>query len=241
MLQAIARNKVNRFLSSPDLPEDVLTDCVFGGLRYLTPTDAGFVLSRVLSGDGASSFADRGRSPLAGLEVLDAELWPARRGGREPDGLLLCRKADGGRLTVLLEAKWRRSALAERQAADQWEHFGMCELADGGDALHAFVVENRTAAVRALESDEEGFRQAHGEAALRVWRERRVVVVWHDVARRLRRDAAAAGSPQLRRWTADVLAVLRRLGKRPFDGLGGTLTARATARPTAKPLFFVRS
>lgn len=241
MLQAIARNKINRFLSGPDLPEDLLTDCVFGGLRYLAPAEAGSVLARVLSGD-AMPAVDRGRRPLAGLEVLEAELWPARRGGREPDGLLRCRTPDGGTLVVLLEAKWRRSALAERQASDQWEHFGMGELAKGGgDALHAFVVENRAAALRALEKDDDRFRKIHGDAALGKWRDRRVLVVWQDVARRLRSAGAAPGSPQLRRWTADVLEVLRRLGKRPFDGFGRTLTvASAVGGPAPRPVFFRR-
>lgn len=236
MLQAIARNKINRFLSSPELPEDVLTDCVFGGLRYLAPAEAGSVLACVLS-EEPPSFVDLGRQRLTGLEVLDAELWPARKGGREPDGLLRCRTADGKLLAVLLEAKWRRSALAERQAADQWEHFGMCEFTNGGDALHAFVVENRRAALRALEIDDEDFREAHGEEALRIWRGKRVVVVWYDVAKRLRRNATARGSEQLLRWIEDVLAVLRRLGKRPFDGFQRTLIAGSVDVPSPGSFF----
>ncbi|MBV1800501.1 hypothetical protein [Siccirubricoccus sp. G192] len=232
MLQAIAKKKINRFLER--LPEDIVTDAVFGGLRYLVPREAGLVLEWLFPAPGFEQDA------LHGAEVLDAELWPPKRGGREPDALIRCRTANGVPLVIVVEAKWGGYTLDERQALDQWEHF-VRPATEIGEALHAIVVDRREVAEARLAGDEDELRHTGREAEVRSWRERRDVILWHDVARRLQRRPLGVGSEQLQRWVEDVLSVFRALGRHPFEGFHRTASAGPVRTPVIPQVFYRRA
>ncbi len=97
MLQAIVKNKAREFLLGGDQRrpvEDIMTACVFGGLRYLAPEVA-----------GAARPGCWATSSRAASELSDVQLWP-RRDGVEPDVVLLCHLPSGRPLHVVVERKW---------------------------------------------------------------------------------------------------------------------------------------
>lgn len=209
MLQAIVKNKARYFLFKgfdKRPTEDIVTDCVFGGLRYLQPDDAGRVLSW-LAPD---------RSALRDARVVSVDLWKRAPDGCEPDALLKCVMADGSILTIIVEAKWQNYGLAKGQAIRQWRAVGEVCLRHGEEALHLFVVGSRSKAAMLADDDEDLDRLSETELR-RGWQDRRDVLLWHDVAARLKRRPRT-GSEQLHRWAEDVVAVLQELGERPFDG-----------------------
>jgi hypothetical protein len=90
-----------------------VTDCVFGGLRYLTPADGGLVLEWLLG----TQF------PVAGARISDVRLWP-REQGCEPDAVIEAELRDGKGLKVIIEVKWGNYSLRPGQALRQWQILG---------------------------------------------------------------------------------------------------------------------
>jgi hypothetical protein len=207
------------------IPEDVITDCVFGALRYLPPRDAGTYLSWLVP---HASLAD-------GIAVEDVQLWPPHQNGREPDALVRCRCLTGEVILVVVEVKWENYTLDRRQALDQWRGFVLAEPANV-QGVHAIFADRTDKALTRLEEDDEelgDFRELHR------WRASRIVISWHDVARRILQCRRPGGSELLWRLADDVLKALRVLGRRPFDGFAQTLTMPEVS-PAPELLFFHR-
>ncbi|MBV9785424.1 MAG: hypothetical protein JO264_16580 [Acidisphaera sp.] len=220
MLQAIGRGKLTRFLGKT--PEDAVTDCVFGALRYLDPRDAGVYLHWIIP-----------HSAIEDVDVETVELWPPRQNGREPDALLQCRKPNGAKVRVLIEVKWGGYTLDSQQAIDQWRGFILPQIGKI-EPVHAFVVDKIDKATYQIEHDEAAWGSTKDVS---IWRKSRVVISWHDVARALQQRRKQPDRVALERLAEDVLRTLRALGKRPFDGFGRTHAAAAVTVPADRIVF----
>ena len=209
MLQAVIKNKLNRYLRKDGQPpEDLITDCFFGPLRYLDMGDAGKALAYICHNVGKAAF-----HVLDGSAVSDIELWP-RKNSVEPDVLVHCRSSVGTAVQLLIEVKWN-SPLGEAQAVRQWCEFNGSSVGDDR-LLHLIVCRSRTSVERDIKKQEEEVWKGQDED-LAVWRESRLVLSWYEVAKRLR-DRPRWQSAQLQRWAYDTSAVLKRYGERPFEG-----------------------
>jgi hypothetical protein len=149
MQQAITKGKVTGFFfrgRQRRPTEDFVTACVFGGLRYLSPEDAGIALSWLLP-----------REPhLLGGTVEAVELWPRSESERcEPDALLTIGTNTGKRVHLIVEAKWGDYCLSNRQALTQWVAFTRDLQSDDASFLHIFVVPRRANAEPSIRLDEE--------------------------------------------------------------------------------------
>src|SRR5262245_14717478 len=97
MLQGLNRKFWYRFATQAGVRranEDLLTAALVGSLAYAEGILRHELLS-ILCPDEAQQ----------GATLLDAKLWP-RRGGVEPDALLVLNSGTGTRRTVLVETKW---------------------------------------------------------------------------------------------------------------------------------------
>ena len=215
MLQAIVRNKGRRFLLGGDQRrpvEDVMTDCVFGGLRYFDPQNAGTILAWLI-GDVA----------MPDLRLTDVELWP-RRQGVEPDAVLRGRLASGQLVQLLVECKWGANKLAREQVDRQRDAF-VDPRGSGSVTLQVFVVQNRSAVDEDLISRVAADPTGHK------------LLTWRDVAASLAAGRARGGSTEARRWAADVIAVLNEVGERPFSG---DWPRQAVLEQSADTLFYAQ-
>lgn len=228
MLQAVIKNKLQRHLMRDGgPPEDLITDCFFGPLRYLGARDAGRALEWICRDARSNAF-----SVLDGVSLVDIELWP-RSNRVEPDALVRCNSPAGHPIGLIVEVKWN-APLGQAQAVSQWREFSRT-ITDTECLLHLIICRERTSVERDIEEQEKELEgEKHG--ALVRWRNSRLVLTWYDIAKRLR-DAPATWSPTLQRWADDARAVLRRYGERPFEGFA-SLTSTAASLPAARPVFW---
>ena len=227
MLQAVVKNKLKRYLiQDGEPPEDLITDCFFGPLRYLNGQDAGRAMAWICQDAAKSGFG-----LLNGATVSDVELWP-RSNGVEPDAHIRCRSPSGASLQVLIEVKWN-SPLGQGQAVRQWQGFSGSLGADR--LLHLIICRSQRAIERDITKQEEELRNGRSEDVA-LWRESRLVLTWHEIARRLR-DIPSGQSPELQRWVDDTRAVLQRYGERPFEGFA-RLPSVVLEQPAAEAIFW---
>ena len=213
MLQAIVKNKGRSFLLGGDQRrpvEDVMTDCVFGGLRYFDPATAGTLLRWLIGDVGGPD-----------LRLTEVELWPRLR-GVEPDAVLRGRLASGLHVQVIVECKWGTNPLTCEQVDRQRGTF-VDPRGAGGVSMHVFVVQHRSAV-----EDELLGRAASDPTGQRL-------LTWRDVAASLAAGRARGGTAEARRWAADVVAVLGEVGERPFSGAWPT---QPVAGPAGAAMFY---
>ena len=196
MLQAIVKNKARGFLIEGRIKpprEDIITDCVFGGLKYFPGEIAGQVLHVI----APSVFPESTR-------LLSIQLWP--RGKCEPDALIKCVIEKNKTLTVIMEAKWAYNNLMSAQLDKQWLEFGLPALLDG-DVKHLLIVEHRTnVEMAAVEETETQLKLV------------RHLITWHDIATNLRWLSIKIDSVGATCWINDVVSVLNSAGQKPFTG-----------------------
>ena len=230
MLQAVIKKKLQRHLREPEKPpEDLITDCFFGPLRYLGARDAGRALAQVCQDSRKAAF-----NALEGAEVTDVELWP-RRNRVEPDVMVHCSDASGNPLRLMVEVKWD-APLGDAQALRQWRAFRTGN--EGGDRLLHLVICRRADLIEEEIESQAGELKEEGRRAFVDWRNRRLVLTWFDVARRLRDgNGPAWSSTQLRRWALDIQEVLWWYGERPFRGFAPIPTL-AGDHPIERPIFW---
>ena len=208
MLQAVIKYKLTKYLRRDGQPpEDLITDCFFGPLRYLDAYDAGRALACICRNAGQAAF-----HVLDGAAVSSVDLWP-RRNGVEPDVLVRCKTSLGVEVQLLIEVKWN-SPLGEAQAVRQW-----CEFngSIGHDLLlHLIVCRSRTSLEKQIKEQEEQ-RWTGLPVGLAAWQGSRLILTWYDIAKELRNEPSGQSS-QLQRWYCDTRAVLKRYGERPFEG-----------------------
>ena len=128
MLQALLGGKLS---SSQENMEDILTSCVFGSFRYMSPNDGLAVFLEQARG------VDRDDRPFSDLRIADVEydFWPSweLEGSTncEPDVVLYITDSNNNRWLALIEVKYRsgKSSLAEQgsraptdQLAKEWDH-----------------------------------------------------------------------------------------------------------------------
>lgn len=188
--------------------EDIVTDCVFGGLRYLDHLSAACLVRWMLHHIVPKQYAmDR------------SELWP-KEGNREPDAVLSFIAPDSPPITIIVESKWANNKLTSVQLADQWSLFG-----EGKEGLvyHLLVVEYRKHVELAA------YRGASVED-----RARRILLTWEDIASRLTHRNKAEGGIQANRLADDIATTLKTFGQRPFMGWSDT----AEIAPPLRTLFY---
>lgn len=200
MLQALVKNKARRFLlsSSDAFPkkvprEDIITDCVFGGLRYFTPSERGVVLAWMMP-----SILE-----AADIKVKSVELWP-REERCEPDAVLKCTSQGGEDVTLIVEAKWGKNVLRREQIDKQWDVFGITN-SPGTRAIQVLLVEDRTQVEVSVLDKCDGVR-IH-------------LMTWSDIAVNImlnkKYEDIGLG---MKSWLDDVICLFLQAGIRPFRG-----------------------
>ncbi len=228
MLQAVIKNKLSRYLvQNGEPPEDLITDCFFGPLRYLDAQEAGQAIAWICQDNGRSAFP-----LLSGAIMSDIDLWP-RSNRVEPDALMTCTSSSGTQLLLLIEVKWN-SPLGQAQAVRQWREFDT-SLMGAHRLLHLIVCRSRTSVEIDIKKQEEELWDGAPEE-LAIWRDSRLILTWYDVAKRLR-DIPSGRSAQFQRWANDVRALLKKYGERPFEGFAH-LPSFVMDPPAARSIFW---
>jgi len=214
VLQAITRRKGESFLkgNSTKAPrEDIMTDAVFGGLRYFDPGLSGLALNWLLP-DIVS----------AGSLVREVRLW-AMRNRVEPDVLIDLQTQAGQPYRVIIEAKWLGNPITAAQLDDQWREFGPDSAGCEGNAHHVLLVQRR------IRVEPTAYQDAPPE--LRQWRH---LITWRDLAAAADRRKSTEGTPQLHLWMSDVVRVIN-LGE------GKAFVGWSTTPPVEPPQSFFQS
>jgi hypothetical protein len=195
MLQATIKDKARNFFlkNGQRVPrEDILTDCLFGGLRYLPPEKATIFLRWALGEVISSQHV-----------VSEIKLWPKEE-CREPDAKVVLQSRNIEPITIIVEAKWGANRLTAAQLDDQWRIFG---VPASGSVFHLLLLEHRKRiAYLALEG-----------APLEI-RRQRILVTWADIAARLVHRNLALGTTETNNLASDIAAVLQHSGQKLFKG-----------------------
>lgn len=198
MLQAITRNKAEKFLKQDGtrIPrEDLMTDVVFGGLRYFEPDQAGLALHWMMP--DVVEF---------GTLVREVRLWP-RRNRVEPDVVIDLIAPNAQNLRLIVECKWLDFVLTAEQLEKQWVQFGPTAPDVEGEVRHVLVVQ------RKIRVEPEAFISAHPEV-----RAVRTLLLWRELAASANSRLASQGSLPLNKWISDVVRVVDAADERAFSG-----------------------
>lgn len=198
MLQAIVRNKAEKFLKQDGtrIPrEDLMTDVVFGGLRYFEPDQGGIALHWLLPDV----------VPVGSL-LREVKLWPRRR-KVEPDVVIDILHPNSEPLRLIVECKWLDFMLTSEQLDKQWSEFGPGAPDATGAVHHVLVVQ------RKIRVEPEAFFSAPPED-----RAVRTLLLWRDLAAAANGRLQSQGSASLNRWVNDMVRVLDAADERAFSG-----------------------
>lgn len=198
MLQAITRNKAEKFLkqNGTRIPrEDLMTDVVFGGLRYFEPDQGGLALHWLIP--DVVEF---------GSLLQEVRLWP-RRNRVEPDVVIDLIVPNGQRRRLIVECKWLDFMLTAEQLEEQWSQFGPGAPDVEGDVHHVLIVQ------RKMRVEPEAFISAQPEV-----RAVRTLLLWRELAAAANGRLHSQGSLPLNRWISDVVRVVDAADERAFSG-----------------------
>lgn len=198
MLQAITRNKAEKFLKQDGtrIPrEDLMTDVVFGGLRYFEPDQAGLALHWMMP--DVVPF---------GTLLREVRLWP-RRNRIEPDAVIDLIVPNGQPRRLIVECKWLDFMLTAEQLEKQWSQFGPTAPDAEGDVHHVLIVQ------RKIRVEPEAFISARPEV-----RAVRTLLLWRELAASANSRLTSQGSLPLNRWISDVIHVVDAADERAFSG-----------------------
>lgn len=190
----------------------MITASVFGPLDYMTPTDGGTIVAKVLLPEASVA----GHTPT----LRSIELWRRLRlrDGTlvEPDVILVLDRTGQMALRICLEVKWGAAA-GERQIERQWaamEHDRAQRDESNEELLWVYMDVAQTKAHAVV------MNSAAGKAQ----KTRIMADSWHHVAIRARALARSPNhSPHVRAWARDVHAVLE-IKYPPFVGFAGALS-----------------
>jgi hypothetical protein len=188
VLQAITRRKAESFLKgdSAKAPrEDIMTDAVFGGLRYFDARTSGLALQWMMPGVISH-----------GSSVREIRLWEMRN-RVEPDVLIDMESAAGQPYRIIIEAKWLDNVLSAAQLDAQWREFGPGTVGCHGEVFHILLVQRR---IRV--------ELAAYQLAPDALRRRRHLITWRDLAAAAGHRKLIDGTPQIHLWMRDVIRVI---------------------------------
>lgn len=198
MLLAITRKKAESFLKrdSAKVPrEDIMTDAVFGGLRYFDGIQAGTALHWLMP-DVVPT----------GSEVSEVRLWPKRE-SVEPDVVIDLISSVGEGFRVIIEAKWLDNVLTSGQLDAQWLVFGPGTPGAPEKVLHILLVQRR------IRVAPEAYTAAPDEV-----RSVRHLMTWRDLSAAASKRNRSVGSEQVNTWISDVIRVIDLGDGRTFTG-----------------------
>lgn len=137
MLEAIRKNKAKNFLLGRDPPkkrpkEDLITDAVFGGLRYFDAADAATLLNLIFD----QPQRDRNLPRFSSID--DVRLWH-RWTNCEPDVIVTGKSADSTSIELIIEVKFNDTLDAE-QVEKQRKVFVSKAQTSPRNVFHVFVV-----------------------------------------------------------------------------------------------------
>lgn len=204
MLQAMIRNKARSFLmggSQRSPLEDLMTDVVFGGLRYFDEAQAGLALGWLIPD-----------LVKPGATLNNLRLWP-RLDDREPDVVIDLTRPDLSRMRLIVEAKWQKNRLTRKQLDDQWQRFGADSPGmQDWDVQHVILLQH------ASWLEDSAYLTAPRDLQLV-----RHVHTWAQLCGAARVRPRLAGEPELHRWIEDVIQVVMLHDRRPFSGWSDVL------------------
>ncbi len=220
MLQAINQGKTNIYNRYGDpnkvghrekgervTAEDEITALILGPLElipgHLSAIFWGTLLSTFKIQYVPSNFPDK----------AEIAFWPSRKNllsGRtiEPDIVVDLKWSSGESLLLLIEMKWRAPLSGEDQLHIQWTEFLSEE--ERNSALHLFIAPETSEALKASGISD-------------VWSGRLLAISWFDILSILQdkiRKNDRTYEP-LKPWMNQVVALLDKLGIRPFRGFKG--------------------